>query len=186
MLSIIPHVVPSRVVVVKQLGWLEGRRAETRPNFPANRDYVDLRGLTLADLDTVIEEERRAYALLEAESYAARAVETADRRRRSSEVAPMLDFGIASTVAALSALGCVPVMSCRGCSLGPHGHQYPAPMTTFYARKMHVPALLAAVEAADINIVNSGAKLEVYSEDLRKMHAFAVALRETIPAVSPR
>jgi hypothetical protein len=31
-----------RQVDPKALGWLEGRRAQTRPNFPANRDYADL------------------------------------------------------------------------------------------------------------------------------------------------
>jgi hypothetical protein len=182
MLTIIPNVLARRAIAVKQLGWLEGRRAETRPNFPANRDYVDLRGFTLADLDAVMDEERIGYAILEAGHYASHAIETVDRQQRASKLAPMLDFGIASTVVALSALGCVPVTSCRGGSLGAHAHLYPAPMTTFYARKAHTPALLAAVEEADINIVNAGAKLEVYSEDLRKVHAFAAALRSVMVA----
>ena len=78
---------------------------------------------------------------------------------------------------AVSALGCVPVMSCRGRSLGAHAHQFPAPMATFYARPKYLPALLQAVEAVGIHIVNNHAKLEVYSEDLRKMHGFAEHLR---------
>lgn len=182
MVAIIPFVVAKRHVDAKQLGWLEGRRAETRPNFPANRQYADLRGLTLLQLDTVLDDERRSYALLETERYSASAIDAADCRQQRSPVAPMLDFGIASTVVALSALGCVPVMSCRGRSLGAHAHQFPAPMTTFYARKAHLPVLLEAAEAADVSIVNSGAKLEVYSEDLRKMHVFASVLREVIAA----
>lgn len=177
MLRIIPNVIRRREIDDRQLGWLDGRRAETRRNFPANRDYVDLRGFTPADLDTVLEEERRSYALLDAAGFAPSAVAEVDRQRSLSPVAPMLDFGIASTVVGLSVLGCVPVMSCRGQTLGPDAHMYPAPMATFYARRLLVPALLTAVAEAGINVVNSDGKLEVYSEDLRKMHAFGRILR---------
>lgn len=177
MLRIIPNVVRRRDIDVRRLGWLDGKRAETRHNFPANRDYVDLRGFTLPQLDAALEEERRGYALLETAGFAPAAIKEVDRRRRLSPVAPMLDFGIASTVVGLSALGCVPVMSCRGRSLGSDAHMYPAPMATFYARKLLAPALLAAVAEADINIVNSDAKLEVYTEDVRKMHVFGRVLR---------
>ena len=40
--------------------------------------------------------------------------------------------------------------------------------------------LLSAIEKADINAVNSGGKLEVYSEDLRKMHVFAAVLKDVV------
>lgn len=178
MLTIVPGVIARRHVDPKQLGWLTGKRAESRPNFPANRDYIDLRGMTLADLDAELDLEQRGYALLEAQDYAPPAVEEADRLQRQSATVPQLDFGIATTVVALSAFGCVPVMSCRGRSLGAHGHQFPAPMVTFYARKAVVAALLAAAESADVSLVNSAAKLEAYSEDLRRMRAFAIALRD--------
>ncbi len=182
MLNLVPGVIRRRAVDPTELGWLAGRRAETRPNFPANRDYVDLRGKTLADLDAQLDLERRGYELLEAQDYSSQAIARADRLQGRSPTVPMLDFGIASAVVAVSALGCVPVMSCRGRSLGEHPHQFPAPMTTFYARKSHVPALLAATEAAGVWLVNSGAKLEVYSEDVRKMYAFAAALRDALAA----
>jgi hypothetical protein len=68
MLTIIPGVVVRRVILVKELGWLDGKRAQTRHNFPANRDYADLRGLTLTHLDAALAEERSGYALLEAEA----------------------------------------------------------------------------------------------------------------------
>jgi hypothetical protein len=182
MLTIIPGVLARRQVDPRQLGWLRGRRAETRSSFPANRDYVDLRGRTPADLDAQLALEDAAWARLAANNYSPRALDEAEQMQRRSADVPMLDFGIASTVVALSALGCVPVMSCRGRSLGAHTHQYPAPMATFYAREAHVPVLLRAAEQADVFIVNAGAKLEVYSEDLRKMHAFAAALRDAIRA----
>jgi hypothetical protein len=55
-------------------------------------------------------------------------------------------------------------------------------MATFYARRLHLEALQAAVAQADIYIVNNEAKLEAYAEDLRKMHRFAIALRPHIKA----
>jgi hypothetical protein len=85
----------------------------------------------------------------------------------------MLDFGVAAAVLALSALGCVPVTSCRGMTLGRRQHEHPAPTVSFYARRLHVPTLLAAVEAAGIYVANNGAKVEAYCEDVRKMGQFA-------------
>lgn len=181
---LIPNVIRRQDVDVRQLGWLAGRRAETRHTFPANRDYMDLRGLSLAQLDAVLALERDAFAHLEAAHYSAPAIDEADRLQRRCSVVPGLDFGIGSSVVALSALGCVPVMSCRGRSLGPHAHQFPAPMVTFYARKAHVPRILDAVKSTGVFIVNSGGKLEVYSDDLRKMHAFAQALRDAVAAAA--
>lgn len=180
MLTIIPNVVRRRTVDPAKLGWLDGKRAETRSNFPANRDYVDLRGLSAADLDAVIAEERAGFAALQAAGYDDAAVAEVDRARRAAAVAPMLDFGIAAAVVALSALGCVPVTSCRGRSLGAHGHAFPAPMATFYARRAHLPALMRAIEAADIYVVNNSGKLEIYSDDVRRMLAFAETLRAEI------
>ena len=180
MLTIVPGVVARRLVDPRRLGWLNGRRAETRSSFPANRDYIDLRGRTPAQLGAQLALEDAAWARLASDAYSPRALAEAEQMQRRSPDVPMLDFGIASTVVALSALGCVPVMSCRGRSLGAHAHQYPAPMATFYARETHVPVLLRAAEAADVSLVNTGAKLEVYSEDLRKMRAFAAALRDAI------
>ena len=93
----------------------------------------------------------------------------------------MVDFGVGAAVVALSALGCVPVTSCRGPTLGAQKHSQPAPMVVFYARRIKVPALMRAVEAADCQIVNNGAKLEIYADDVRKMHAlpwqFALQIR---------
>ena len=66
---LIANVIPSRKLDLAQLGWISGKRALTRSNFPANFEYVDLRGLSLADLDRALDEEGRAYALLEAAGF---------------------------------------------------------------------------------------------------------------------
>lgn len=179
-ISVIGNVIPCRRVDLRQLGWLSGKRALTRSNFPANYAYVDLRGLSLADLERALDDEGRAYALLEAAHFDQRSIDEIDRQRATSSFIPMLDFGIVSAVVAISALGCVPVTSCRGPTLGTRRHQQPAPMIVFYARRAQISALLEAVERADCQIVNNGAKVEIYADDVRKMRGFALAMREII------
>ena len=56
-------------------------------------------------------------------------------------------------------------------------------MIVFYARRAHIPTLLEAVERADCQIVNNGAKVEIYADDVRKMRLFALAMREIIAGV---
>lgn len=181
MIRSIRNVIPSRELDVAKLGWLSGKRAETRPNFPANFQYVDLRGFGAADVDRALSEERQAYAYLEDHGFSQEAIDSVDRRFASSSLIPFLDFGVGAAVAALSALGCIPVTSCRGPTLGTHAHSQPAPMIVFYARKMHVAPLLEAVSEADCQIINNGAKVELYADDIRKLHRFAIALRRLIP-----
>ncbi len=180
MIRTIAKVVPSRVVDTRQLGWLSGARAATRSNFPANFQYVDLRGIDLALVDRMIVEEQDGYAYLEASDFSDAAIDEIDRRQLEGSLLPMLDFGVGAAVAAISALGGVPVTSCRGPTLGRRPHTQPAPMIVFYARKQHVACLIDAVVEADCQIVNNGAKLEVYADDLRKLHRFAIVLRTVL------
>jgi hypothetical protein len=180
MIRTIANVVPSRAVDTRLLGWLTGNRATTRSNFPANFQYVDLRDLNLALVDRTLAEEREGYAYLEASDFSDATIDEIDRRQLEGSSLPMLDFGVGAAVAMISALGCVPVTSCRGPTLGRRPHAQPAPMIVFYARKQHVARLIDAVIEADCNIVNNGAKLELYADDLRKLHRFAIVLRRLL------
>jgi hypothetical protein len=173
MIRTIAKVVPSRVVDTRRLGWLSGARARTRSNFPANFQYIDLRGMDLALVDRVIVEERVGYDYLEANDFSDEAIDEIDRRQLAESSLSALDFGVSAAVAMISAIGCVPVTSCRG----RRPHAQPAPMIVFYAQKRHVARLMDAVIEADCHIVNNGAKLELYADDLRKLHRFAVVLR---------
>ena len=179
---IIDRVVVRRQIDPRRLGWIDQRRATARRGLPENGQYVDLRGFQRCDLVAVLEEERAAYAELAAAGYSQQAIDRLDARQRQVAIVRIVDFGIAAAVVALSALGCVPVSSCRGNSLGARRHEHPAPMVTFYARRIHLAALGDAVQRADISIVNNAAKLEAYADDLRKMHAFAEALLPHIKA----
>jgi hypothetical protein len=180
MLKIAGGVIAQRRVDPRRLGWIEDRRAATRRGLPANQLYVDLRGFKRIDLDAVLEEERAGYQTLEAAGYDDRAVEEVDRRQATHSIIRIVDFGTAAAVVALSALGCIPIASCRGNSLGDKRHEHPAPMIIFYARRIHLPAIMEAVAEADLYITNNEAKLEAYTDDLRKMHRFAEALRPHI------
>ena len=165
------------------LGYLtESAPAQMRDKIRLIHHGVDLRGFQRCDLVAVLEEERAAYAELAAAGYSQQAIDRLDARQRQAAIVRIVDFGIAAAVVALSALGCVPVSSCRGNSLGARRHEHPAPMVTFYARRIHLAALGDAVQRADISIVNNAAKLEAYADDLRKMHAFAEALLPHIKA----
>ncbi len=136
--------------------------------------------MTLSDLDRALAEEVDGYAALAEAQFSQVSINEVDRRHSLSSIVPMIDFGLGATVVALSALGCIPVTSCRGPTLGTQTHSQPAPMVVFYARRTKVAALMRAVEAADCQMVNNGAKLEIYADDVRKMHAFAVAIRAEI------
>jgi hypothetical protein len=179
---IIARVVVRRQIDPRRLGWIDQRRAAARRGLPENGQYVDLRGFQHCDLVAVLEEERAGYAALAAAGYSQPAIDQLDARQRQAAIVRIVDFGMAAAVVALSALGCVPVSSCRGNSLGARRHEHPAPMVTFYARRIHLAALADAVARADIGIVNNAAKLEAYADDLRKMHAFAEALLPHIKA----
>lgn len=180
MVKLIAGVIARREVDPRKLGWIEERRASSRRGLPANQAYVDLRGFQLVDLDAVITEEKAGYRELEAAGFSQAAIDAIDARQAGQSILRIVDFGVAAAVIALSALGCVPITSCRGNSLGSRRHEHPAPMITFYARRLHLPALMEAVVEADIQIVNNEAKLEIYTDDLRKMHRFAEALRQHI------
>jgi hypothetical protein len=180
---VIPNIIAAREVDPTQLGWISGKRATTRTNFPANFQYFDLRGMKLADLDAAIAEENSEYARLEAEGFTQRSIDQTDYRHAASTLVPMVDFGIGAAVVALSVLGCVPVTSCRGPTLGAGKHSQPAPMIVFYARRAHLATLMRAVEESDCQIVNNGAKLEIYADDLFKMHALALAIRRLLAPV---
>ena len=176
-LEIVREVDPSRLV------WAEGGGGTVRI-----RDALDLRGISWAEARQTLGVEEAALARLQgwlARADAEDAVVRAAGREalllaleeRAYEAEgflgeTQLDLGVASAVAALSALGCVPAMSCRG---GP-GHQEFYPQVIFGARAGQVPALLRAAEAAGCGLTNLEGGLEVCARDIRQIVAFARAL----------
>ena len=84
-----------------------------------------------------------------------------------------LDFGVASTVFALSAGGCAPTDSCVGGS----GHSQPCPVVKFFAPASVVADLLAAASEAGCGLINEyDGRLLVYSATIENLIRFARAL----------
>ena len=107
-----------------------------------NHFYQDLRALTLADFDRILDAEQGLLAY-EGELDTDEAFE----QFSDNEVYAMgLDPGVASTVAALAAAGAVPVTSCSG---GP-GHFERHPLVLFWVESDAVPPILAAAEEAGV------------------------------------
>ena len=84
-----------------------------------------------------------------------------------------LDIGVASTVLALSAAGCVPTSSCSGGS----GHTQPCPVVKFFSPPSHVPDLLAVASEAGCGLVDDAdGSLLVYSASVADLLRFARSL----------
>jgi len=137
-----------------------------------NHYYRDLRWMGLEDFDRIWDAE---VELLEY---------VADGGDLSSDEASVdlcdnevymldLDPGVASTVAALAALGAVPVTSCTG----EPGHYERHPLVGFWATREHVPDLVAAADEAGVYVTGTDLGLMVFTEsDVSLMRDFAQAL----------
>ncbi len=132
-----------------------------------NRLYEDMRGFSweataaLVDLEETLLSEHRwdLYAAMQN-------LEDED----IDDTLRGLDFGVASTVFALSAAGCIPTDSCVGGS----GHTQPCPVVKFFAPVSVVPYLLAAASEADCGMINEyDGRLLVYSTTAKDMIRFA-------------
>jgi hypothetical protein len=84
-----------------------------------------------------------------------------------------LDIGIASTVAALAAIGAIPFSSCNGGAFGGF-HAEEHPLLVFFARPHMIPLLLDLAAQCEIGLENSdGGSVLAYAADIRKMPLFA-------------
>jgi len=95
-----------------------------------------------------------------------------------------LDLGVASSVVALAAAGCISFSSCNGGVLGDHHHE-DYPQVSFFARRPSIRVLLACAEISGAGLENeSGGALQVYADDTMKMIGFAqelLRLRAKLP-----
>ena len=155
------------------LGWIDEERAATEGGLLENHDYVDLRGFGFDEVEDVYAHEAEIFDRI---SMGIDDKEFDDLIVEFDETYFLpLEVGIVSGVLAVSALGCVPITSCRGNTLHDR-HRFDAPTILFYARPEHLATLLVAARAAGVSIVNNNDKVELYSDDIRKIHAFALAI----------
>jgi hypothetical protein len=159
------------------LRWPARDEASSERSLGCNRSYLDLRGMTWPDASRVFDLEEtlidrlehaqdldEEYALIEDELY------------DDDEGLFGLDIGVASTVIALSAAGCVPCSSCNaGAYGGTHHELYPT--VAFFAKPKHINLLLQCALEANVGIENdSSGAVVVYADDIRNLRTFACAL----------
>src|SRR5262245_7331020 len=110
-------------LVPSTLAWPS--QASLAGDFLGGNDlYEDLRRFTWADADATLLDEQRAIQQV---------LEEGARPAALSAGRWGLDLGVASSVVALSAAGCVPFTSCNASTFEP-GHSAPFPIVRFYAR----------------------------------------------------
>jgi hypothetical protein len=167
-----------RNVDADRLGWPEpDEAAATNSALGGNRSYVDLRWLPRSEAKRVYRCEEELIARLEASDDPEEEYEIIEEELyEDPEGIYGLDLGVASTVAALSAAGCVPFSSCNGGAFGGSHHEW-YPVVAFYGRAAMAELLLECAETSGVGLCNEdGGHLIVYSADIRHMRAFAQAL----------
>lgn len=153
-----------------------------------NRHYSDLRRLSWAVAESVYAAEGRFIARIES---ADDPVQEYDNIETEDEIDDIfgLDIGVASTVVALSAAGCIPFSSSNAAAFGGE-HQELCPAVTFYARPWMVDLLLGCATEAGIGLIDFDAgTLLAYAVEIRHMRMFAhevMGRRRAFRALRPR
>lgn len=155
----------TQVIQPDDLAWIEGEDAGDDSGLGCNRDYRDLRATTWADVDEVIEIERRMLEQSETLGF------------MDSHEIQDLDVGAAGATLALAATGCVPFTSCNGGALGGR-HQEEYPLVAFYLAIGAIETIVSAAQETGVGLAQDNAygTVHVYARALRDLHAFAQAL----------
>jgi hypothetical protein len=163
------------------LRWPESAEAGSDRNLGCNREYLDLRGMDWDEAQRVYDLEMELIGRIET---AQEPDEEYDAIQNELYEDPDdglfgLDLGVASSVIALSAAGCVPFSSCSGGAFGGHHHER-HPLVAFFAKQKAVAMLLACAEESGTGLEaeDTGA-LVLYANDIRAMLRFAKALIES-------
>lgn len=168
-----------RAVDCTRLGWPALDQRQEGGRLGGNHEYVDLRHISWAEAVDIADEERGIIDRIErADDPDAEWTVIEEELEEDPGLMVLIDLGIASTVAALSAAGCITVSSCNGGAYGDHHHER-YPLVAFYARRQHVPLLLGAAERAGVGIENDpDGAVVVYADAIDRMPMFAAALIE--------
>lgn len=166
-----------RAVDSARLGWPADRQLQEGSRLGGNHEYVDLRYISWAEAADVAREEGEILDRIAlAEDPDAEWTSIEEELEEDPGLLVLLDVGVASTVAVLSAAGCITISSCNGGAYGDHHHER-YPLVAFYARRQHVPLLLDAAERAGVGIENDpDGALVVYADAIDRMPAFAAAV----------
>jgi hypothetical protein len=147
-----------------------------------NRDYVDLSGITWADVRDAVRLEDEVLERLVSDPVGFDAALDDDTQLYEDICMTLrgVDVGVASTVFALSALGC---LTCSSCSAYHPHHAESFPLVVFRARPQTAPLLLRVAEETGCGLENvDDGMLMLYAAELRQLSAFAKGLmRVAVP-----
>ncbi|MGA8408854.1 MAG: hypothetical protein WB680_16880 [Candidatus Acidiferrales bacterium] len=163
-----------RELDLDRLGWPERGEALTDSGLGGNRDYIDLRRSSWSEAKRVHEAESRFIERIEASYEPTSELDAIAEELYDDDVGIYrLDIGIASTVIALSAAGCVPCASCNGGAFGDH-HYEVHPLVVFFARFETALLLLSLAEKSDVGLSPAfNGALMVFSDQIKRMRRFA-------------
>lgn len=158
------------------LRWPERGEAGSDSGLGCNRSYVDLRALSWGDARRIFELEATLIERIEAAADPEEEYEQIeDELYEDDEGLFGLDIGVASTVAALCAAGCVTCSSCNAGAYGGH-HREHYPVVAFFAKARHVEPVLLCAGEAGVGIENADGMVIAFTDDIRNMRLFAAAL----------
>lgn len=147
--------------------------------FGGNYSYWDLRDMTWTEARRVHADEG-AYvdSIAKADDPETEEESVSEELYESLGVLYSLDLGIASSVIALSAAGCIPFSSCNG-GLFTEDHREEYPLVAFYARIEHVPLLLACAEISGCGLSQgSDGAVVLYGQSIFELRSFASKIIE--------
>jgi hypothetical protein len=163
-----------RRIDASKLGWPTKDQTGQESGLGCNRAYDDLTGQSWADAQTVFELERDSISKIESEYETVDDESLEDALLEAEMYLEGLDLGVAATVIALSAAGCVPFSSCNAGAFGGY-HQERYPLVAFYAPRNIVELLVSAATETETGL-EGGDYLVAYTDDIRKLTSFAWAL----------
>lgn len=160
----------------------DAEQAAEEGSLEGNQEYDDLRGLTLADLRSVIAHED---ALLDSIATVSDPSDVEDRlvQSRGSSFEPAeelwgLDLGVAGAVVALSTMGACPVASCNGGAFG-LSHQSSYAYVAFYISDASLDEVLTTAEQTGCGLIASNGLGHLYGP-IDALIAFPRALAHNI------
>jgi len=166
-----------RHIDTSDLAWPVRREATTGFGMGCNCDYQDFRRLPWREAQRLLNAELSFVLQIEKARRPEATCRAIDRELFETSVLHNLDLGIASSVVALSAAGCVPFSSCNAGAFGGfHPEQFPC--VAFCARPETCVLLLECGTSASIGLADSDRVLVAYAEDIRGMLRFAASLIE--------
>lgn len=158
------------------LAWIDGDSAKDGSGLGLNREYVDLRGATWAEVERVLELERRLIAAKTASDGPGVSNVITEDAAQFSCVG--LDLGVAAATLGLAVAGCVPFTSCNGGAFGDtHADEYP--LVAFFMAQSAVAPVVEAAKVAGVGLHHDQHGLvHVYARFIKDMVVFAAALSE--------